>query len=54
MSVKETLDMIVGAWVVVCVLVTAGSGAYAAARWATGPACCSTACPCTEAAKCSR
>lgn len=54
MSAKDMLDGLVGLWVVICVMVTAASGAYASFRWATGPACCSTACPCTEAAKCSR
>ena len=54
MTVRECVDGVITLVVGVSILVTIASGAYASLRWATGPACCSTACPCTEAAKCSR
>lgn len=54
MSAREFVDGVIALVVGISILVTIASGAYASFRWATGPACCSTACPCTEAAKCSR
>lgn len=48
MTVKECVDGVIALVVGISILVTIASGAYASYRWATGPACCSIACPCSQ------